>query len=214
MLLDPSWYRKALLPEISKWILLWIKMRVWQVQEGGHGDKTFPLDDAAALAYLRGDPQASELDLTKHLQSDCIKLLNLASDWVVSYLPHCLAKINRVSFGLLSPSDLQVVDPKMPQSRRVMAVPFVGKDVPSRSSEFAHPDILIGLTVFAYRYEGIRQTDLKRIVAQLKSDFSKELEPRTIRPAALRFKKWVLLALSRSEEKGKGKGASVSSDDA
>jgi hypothetical protein len=214
VLLDPSWYRKALLPEISKWILLWIKMRVWQVQEGGHGDKTFPLDDAAALAYLRGDPQASELDLTKHLQSDCIKLLNLASDWVVSYLPHCLAKINRVSFGLLSPSDLQVVDPKMPQSRRVMAVPFVGKDVPSRSSEFAHPDILIGLTVFAYRYEGIRQTDLKRIVAQLKSDFSKELEPRTIRPAALRFKKWVLLALSRSEEKGKGKGASVSSDDA
>ena len=31
----------------------------------------------------------------------------------------------------------------MPSSRRVMAVPFVGKDVPSRSSEFAHPDVLI-----------------------------------------------------------------------
>ena len=34
-----------------------------------------------------------------------------------------------------------------------MAVPYVGKDVPSRSSEFAHPDVLIGLTVLAYRYE-------------------------------------------------------------
>ena len=32
-----------------------------------------------------------------------------------------------------------------------MAVPFLGKDVPSKSSEFAHPDITIGLTVMAYR---------------------------------------------------------------
>ena len=39
-----------------------------------------------------------------------------------------------------------------------MAVPFVGKDVPSRSSEFAHPDVVIGLTILAYRYEGLRKT--------------------------------------------------------
>jgi hypothetical protein len=32
-----------------------------------------------------------------------------------------------------------------------MAVPFVGKDVPSRASEFAHPDVLIGLTILAFR---------------------------------------------------------------
>ena len=39
----------------------------------------------------------------------------------------------------------------MPRSRFKLAIPFVGKDVPSRASEFAHPDIIIGLTVLAYR---------------------------------------------------------------
>jgi hypothetical protein len=34
----------------------------------------------------------------------------------------------------------------MPKSRRLVAVPFIGKDVPSHASEFAHPDVLIGLT--------------------------------------------------------------------
>lgn len=32
-----------------------------------------------------------------------------------------------------------------------------GKDVPSRASEFAHPDVVIGLTILAYRYEGLRR---------------------------------------------------------
>lgn len=35
-------------------------------------------------------------------------------------------------------------DPKMPKSRKLLAVPFVGKDVPSRASEFSHPDVVIG----------------------------------------------------------------------
>ena len=41
----------------------------------------------------------------------------------------------------------------MPRSRFKLAIPFVGKDVPSRASEFAHPDVIIGLTVLAYRCE-------------------------------------------------------------
>ena len=68
----------------------------------------------------------------------------------------------------------------MPQSRKVMAVPFVGKDVPSRASEFAHPDVLIGLTILAYRYEGCRLSDLKRVVMQLKQDFGRQVGPRAI----------------------------------
>lgn len=35
-------------------------------------------------------------------------------------------------------------DPKMPKSRKLLAVPFVGKDVPSRASEFSHPDVVVG----------------------------------------------------------------------
>eukprot|EP00965_Chrysotila_dentata_P249234 6208794-Pleurochrysis_carterae.AAC.2 len=45
-------------------------------------------------------------------------------------------------------------DGVLPRSRRYLAVPFVGKDTPSPSSEYAHPDVAIGLTILAYRYAG------------------------------------------------------------
>jgi hypothetical protein len=44
-----------------------------------------------------------------HLSDDQIKMLNLTRDWLESALPHVLSKIDRVTFGLLSPSDLQQV---------------------------------------------------------------------------------------------------------
>lgn len=53
--------------------------------------------------------------------------------------------------------------------RGVLAVPFVGKDVPSRASEWSHPDVLIGLGILAYRYEGLRMSDLEN--KQFKSMF-------------------------------------------
>ena len=65
--------------------------------------------------------------------------------------------MNRVSFGLLNEDDCAralAVDPCMPRSRLKLAVPFVGKDVPSAASEFAHPDVTIGASVLAYRYSG------------------------------------------------------------
>ena len=49
-------------------------------------------------------------------------------------------------------------------SRELLAVPFMGKDVPSRNSEFAHPEVLIGLTILAYRYEGLRKRDMLTII--------------------------------------------------
>jgi hypothetical protein len=73
------------------------------------------------------------------------KLLNLCHNWLSTFLPHCLAKVNRVSFGLLSPDDIKAAletDPHVPRSRLKLAVPFMGKDVPSKSSEFAHPGLL------------------------------------------------------------------------
>ena len=34
-------------------------------------------------------------------------------------------------------------------TRKMVAVPFKGKDSPSPAAEFAHPDVLIGLTILA-----------------------------------------------------------------
>ena len=65
------------------------------------------------------------------------KLLNLTHDWLRTFMPHCLAKVNRVSFGLLSSkecADALKEDPMVPRSRLALAVPFIGKDVPSKSS--------------------------------------------------------------------------------
>jgi hypothetical protein len=66
---------------------------------------------------------------------------------VTSFLPHCLSKINRISFGLLQEVDIKLwesqtgeASSKIPLSRRLLAVPFIGKDCPSQSSEFAHPE--------------------------------------------------------------------------
>lgn len=36
-----------------------------------------------------------------------MQMLNLTHDWLRSFLPHVLTKIDRVSFGLLTPGDLK-----------------------------------------------------------------------------------------------------------
>ena len=118
------------------------------------------------------------------------KMLNLCRDWLKSYLPHVLQKIDRVSFGLLNKADFDramAVDPNMPRTRAKLAVPFVGKDVPSQSSEFAHPDVIIGLTILAYRYEGLRWSDFTDIIASLRSTMTMELGPYNERKSCRRY---------------------------
>jgi hypothetical protein len=89
------------------------------------------------------------------LKDEVMKLLNLSYDWLHSFLPFVLGKINRVSFGLLTDDEIKYAiasGPKFPKSRLLTAVPFVGKDAPSTRSEFSHPDIVVGLTVLAFRH--------------------------------------------------------------
>merc|ERR1719502_1703061 len=77
--------------------------------------------------------------MTSTLTAKAFKLLNLSAEWLRTYLPHCLAKIDRVSFGLLSMAEyarLLKSEPHMPRSRFKLAIPFVGKDVPSRAADF------------------------------------------------------------------------------
>ncbi|CAM9444296.1 unnamed protein product, partial [Hapterophycus canaliculatus] len=125
-------------------------------------------------------------------------MLNLTHDWLRSFLPHVLTKIDRVSFGLLTPADLEralEADPKMPKSRKLLAVPFVGKDVPSRASEFSHPDVVIGLTILAYRYEGLRMSDFKLNLRALKEEMEEEQSgPYHLRPACRMLVRWITLA--------------------
>ena len=82
----------------------------------------------------------------------------------------------------------------MPRSRLKLAIPFVGKDVPSRSSEFAHPDVVLGLSVLAYRYSGMRYTDFDTIMANVCATFEKEVGPYRRRKSSMLYESWIVEA--------------------
>ena len=102
--------------------------------------------------------------------------------------------IDRVTFGLLNEAEIaasKISDPTAPKSRSLTAIPFVGKDCPSERSEFAQPDVVISLTVLAYRYEGLRQDDVRKVLEQLQQDLSEEQGNTQNRPSFKKFAQWV-----------------------
>ena len=131
VLLSRAFYRKELRPTLARWLLIWFGTK-----------KLVGVPDDVVIRYLlRQETEDKEL---KSLDDDFVKMLNLGREWLNSLLPFVLSKINRVNFGLLNTQDLEralSLDPRLPKSRRFLAVPFIGKDVPSRSSEFSHPDV-------------------------------------------------------------------------
>ncbi|KDO28986.1 hypothetical protein SPRG_20090 [Saprolegnia parasitica CBS 223.65] len=191
VLLDVAYYDAKLRPILARVAYEWLSHHFKM------GKCTLSMDDV--IYYLQCDrvDLGSQSHIENGLSEHGLKLLNLGREWIRTLLPHCLSKINRVSYGLLQKQHFES-NGNTP-SRLLLAVPFVGKDVPSRSSEFAHPDVLIGLTILAYRYEGVRRTDIKTVVAQLKHDFSRQLGPREQRPACALFRSWVLEGLALAE---------------
>lgn len=114
---------------------------------------TLPIEDFETTAKRALGANFDRID------DEFMKILNLGRQLLHSILPFILrmltpsiivynnivGKINRVTFGLLSPEQIQFfldTDPNMPRSRTVTSIPFIGKDVPSQRSEFSHPGIL------------------------------------------------------------------------
>ena len=218
VLLNLEWYHEQMRPVMAKWMMLWLeanhvggltprqvelyimggadahaaKLAADGARDEIHDDDV--IDDGADDAELQ-----QLLAMMEHsVDTKCFKLLNLAKEWLRTYLPFTLQKIDRVSFGLLSVSEYQRLlksEPHMPRSRFKLAIPFVGKDVPSRASEFAHPDIIIGLTILAYRYEGLRRPDFEQdVIAPLRADFEKEVGPFPLRKSCQLYHSWVTAA--------------------
>ena len=122
--------------------------------------------------YVAGVKGHEHLD--QHpLGESAAKLLNLMRLWVTTILPHVLGKRNRVEYGLLPTAKWHEYDkrgdarlpgpPKFAKTmgRKLLAVPFVGKDMPSDAAEFSSPDVIVGFTLLAYRYEGLRELDIE-----------------------------------------------------
>ena len=122
-----------------------------------------------------------------------VKLLNLSRVLLVHTIPFVLSKVNTVSYGLLSPTQLvqATAEGPVPRNRRLLAVPYVGKDTPSLASEFSQPDVLISLTVLAYMHGGLRQTDVLAVLAQLKVSMESQFGPYEKRKACRCFAEWI-----------------------
>ena len=122
------------------------------------------------------------------------KLLHLTSSWLNMYLPHCLSKVNRVSFGLLTDAECAEAlneNARVPKTRLKLAVPFTGLDTPSRASEFAHADCVIGLSILAYRYSGLRNSDFRDLFDVLTASFRAQVGPPRRRAASVMYEEWV-----------------------
>ena len=192
VLLQRSFYDAKLLPPLTLWALLWLRRaRV------SHGT------DEQLYNYLSSTPTSEGGGvwdtLVAQLPEEHVQLLNLADTWLSSVLPHVLCKVARVHYGLLPERDLLNTTPgdNLPQSRRLLAVPFIGKDVPSHAAEFSHPDALIGLTILAYRHEGLRRPDFVGLMKLMLETMEGEGGPFRDRPACRRYASWVELAGGR-----------------
>ena len=183
VVLRPDFYFSDLKDPLAAWLLEYLLRRhdVRTVLGERSADGHLVLNDEVKLAignYIKGarTNSISAMYLGHRCGPDVLKLLNLCRDWINVFMPHCLAKIDRVSYGLLRDADQRKAKIRAagegakhePRTRLELAVPFVGKDVPSKSAEFAHQDVLIGMTILAYRYEGMRMGDLRETVKDLK----------------------------------------------
>ena len=180
-LLSDEFYHQKLRPVLAEWLLLWLR-------RNGLRELT---DEQALGCLMRGvrDDESIQAQLTDR----SAKSLNLGADWLGSLLPHVFKKVSRVHFGLLLPHEMHSMraDGVLPRSRRFLAVPFVGKDAPSPASEYAHSDVAVGLSILAYRHEGLRQPDFGTVIQNLKWNFEGEIGPDLKRPSSQMWISWI-----------------------
>eukprot|EP00397_Hematodinium_sp_SG-2012_P000007 GEMP01000007.1.p1 GENE.GEMP01000007.1~~GEMP01000007.1.p1 ORF type:complete len:5820 (+),score=1409.10 GEMP01000007.1:169-17628(+) len=194
VLLNEDFYHAKLKPLLVEWLLIYLQQE--HVADSVQYEDNLGLTAQEMTTYIleRATPGSPLFAKVSMLTASDKKMLNLSYDWLFTYLPHCLSKVNRVTFGLLNKSDLERAlerEPLMPLTRAKVCVPFIGKDVPSDASEFAHPDVVIGMTMLAYRYESLRYSDFTEMIDNLQISFASELGPVHERPSALRLKQWV-----------------------
>jgi hypothetical protein len=191
VILNRSFYDLKLRPLLGEWLVQWFSFQAKTkiTNEQIYLYLSRPMSDDASSVFLKSIGVNDEL-----VDDDFMKMLNLAYDLLTSFVPFVLSKIDRVTFGLLNEAEIEaskLSDPTAPKSRSLTAIPFVGKDCPSERSEFAQPDVVISLTILAYRYEGLRRSDLRQVLKDLQVDLSEEQGPTQNRPSFKKFAQWV-----------------------
>jgi hypothetical protein len=193
ILLNDKWYQDHLRPILSKVLLEWL---LAHQRDGQSVLACAGVEGTNIEKHLNGEQDAA----IGRMRTDQIIMLNLGRDLLKTYIPHCLKKIDRVSFGLLNELDLAKRaggGDLVPENRMLLAIPFVGKDVPAETAEFAHPDVVISLTVLAYNYEGLRRDHVRMLARILKEDHKRQLGKTKDRPAQKLLDTWIAHACHR-----------------
>ncbi|MFA5880170.1 MAG: DUF3638 domain-containing protein [Candidatus Margulisiibacteriota bacterium] len=102
------------------------------------------------------------------------KMVYLCKEWISSFLPHILQKRLEVDFGVRKDSD--------------SAIPWLGVNTPSPTSEFANPDITIGFSYLQYYYKGLSEDNIAKILDHMKNSANKE---QGTTPTQTLFSSWV-----------------------
>jgi hypothetical protein len=119
VLLNTSFYHRELRPLLASWGIFFLNSK-----------RLSGLTDDEMQTFLREGPNGPPMvvaQVNAKLTTDYVKMINLMYEWLASFLPFVLQKINRVSFGLLSAEDLaraMKIDPRISKARRFLAVPF------------------------------------------------------------------------------------------
>lgn len=184
IVLRPQWYYETILPILATVCLDWLAL-----QKDGYINEALvrwnELDGDEAVdkmhEYLTSPPGRSpsnsitirNITISKQCDDDTsVAILNLTKNLLWTVLPHVLSKTNCVHYGILSLSPDGLLSPDTnraePPSRALLACPFLAKDTPSPSSEFATADVRIMFTAFAYNYQGLRIADVANLVRRLK----------------------------------------------
>ncbi|EKX73094.1 conserved hypothetical protein [Theileria equi strain WA] len=178
VLLSIPWYEGELKPLLAEWIYLFLRKNNL-ITETFQQCMDFFLDGKSSPV----------------LQN--VRVLNFARDWLSSIFPHCTSRVNQVNYGVLSLKQIEesmATNPNAPQTRKMLAVPFIGKGAPVRDSEFSHPDVLIGFTILAYKYQGLRVSDFVLAMRHLAQRFYEEPGRAEDRQSYKLFNRWVLSA--------------------
>ena len=123
------------------------------------------------------------------------QVINLSFDWLHTFMPHCMKKVNRITFGLMTDEEVRKAESLaiVSSSRKRLAIPCVAKDVPSPAAEFAQPDVTIGLTCLAYNLAdgGLRKSDFRKLLQHLQDSLALETGEMAKRKTAIQFSEWV-----------------------
>jgi hypothetical protein len=223
LILRSDWYQAKMAPDLAVVALDWLyqqqseyrlqdSIRSWtsalHEEEGAAARPSRRTPEEMLIQFLTSPPGSSSSRLiedydyitqsiTAHF-SESIGILNLIQSIICSVLPHVLSKTNCVHYGLLRLSFDGLRSPDTGKvesaSRALLAVPYTGKDTPSQVSEFAAADIRITMTVFAYKYQGMRVCDVANLVRELKNGLQSNSGPVRERSEYKVFQSWLQLA--------------------